>query len=65
VGPKLNGTHELLVCADDIKLLGDNINTIRKNTEALILSSKAVDQEVNTEKTKCFDASSPECRAKS
>jgi hypothetical protein len=65
VGLKLNGTHELLVCADDIKLLGDNINTIRKNTEALIRSSKAVDLDVNTEKTKYIDVSSPECRAKS
>jgi hypothetical protein len=30
VGLKLNGTHWLLVYADDVNLLEDNIDTIRK-----------------------------------
>jgi hypothetical protein len=29
-GLKLNGTHRLLAYADDVKLLGDNIDTINK-----------------------------------
>jgi hypothetical protein len=40
VGLKLNGTHQLLVYADDENLLGDNIDTVRKNTETLIDPSK-------------------------
>jgi hypothetical protein len=28
VGPKLNGTHELLAYAEDVNLLGDNTDTI-------------------------------------
>jgi hypothetical protein len=40
VGHKLNGTHQLLVYADDVNLLGNNIDTIKKNTETLIDVSK-------------------------
>jgi hypothetical protein len=42
VGPKLNGTHQLTICADDEYLLGDNIDTIKKNTETLIDASEEV-----------------------
>jgi ribosomal protein S2 len=52
VGLKLNGTHQLLVYADDVILLGDSIDTIKKNMEILIEASKKVGLEVNTEKTK-------------
>jgi hypothetical protein len=46
------GTHQLLVYADDVNLLSDNIGTIKKNAESLIDASKKVGLEVNTEKTK-------------
>jgi hypothetical protein len=46
------GTHQLLFCADDVNLLGDNIDTIKKNTEAVIGASKEVGLKVNAEKTK-------------
>jgi hypothetical protein len=42
VGLKLNGTHQLLAYADDVNLLGDNLDTIKKNTKTLIDVSKEV-----------------------
>jgi hypothetical protein len=42
----LNGTHQLLAYADDVNLLGDNIDTIKKNMETLIDASKEVGLEV-------------------
>jgi hypothetical protein len=36
VGLKLNETHQRLAYADDENLLGENIDTIKKNTENVI-----------------------------
>jgi hypothetical protein len=52
VGLKLNGTYQLLAYNDDVNLLGDNRNTITKNTETVIDASKEVGLEVNAEQTK-------------
>jgi hypothetical protein len=51
-GLKLNATRQTLDCADNVKIVGGNIDTITRNTEALLDASKEVGVEVNPETTK-------------
>ena len=39
-GLKLNGTHQLLVYADDVNILDGRVHTVEKITEALVVSVK-------------------------
>ena len=45
---KLNGTHQLLAYADDVR----SVRTIKKSVEALIVASMETGLEVNADKTK-------------
>jgi hypothetical protein len=49
---QLIGTHQLLVFADDVSILGRSLHTIKKKVEALELASKEIRLEVNADKTK-------------
>ena len=49
---KLNGTHQLLVYADDVNILGGSIHTVKENVEARVVATKEIGLEVNTDKTK-------------
>jgi hypothetical protein len=51
-GLKLNGTHQLLFYADDVNIMGEKIDTTKKNTGASLDACKEVGPEVNPEKTK-------------
>jgi len=56
-GLKLNGTHQLLVYADDVNILGRIVHRIKENAEALIVASKEIGLEVSANKTtwSCLD----------
>jgi len=47
---KLNATLQLLVYAD-VNILGGNIHTVKKNTEALVVASKEIGQVIKDGKT--------------
>jgi 7,8-dihydro-6-hydroxymethylpterin-pyrophosphokinase len=49
---KFNEIHQLLSYADNVTVVGENIDTIKKNTEAFLNASKEVSTEVNPEETK-------------
>jgi hypothetical protein len=49
---KLKGTHQLLAYAGNVNIVGENIDTIQRNTKALLYASKEVGLEVNPKKTK-------------
>jgi hypothetical protein len=51
VGLTLNGTYQFLAYADDVNLLGDNIDIIHKKAKMLTDASKDVGLEVNVEIT--------------
>ena len=51
-GLKLNGTHQLLIYADDVNILGGKVHNIKEKTESLIVASKEIGLEVNADKTK-------------
>ena len=51
-GLKLKGTHQLLVYADDVNILGGSVYTIKENAETLVEASKEIGLEVNAGKTK-------------
>jgi len=41
-GFKLNGTHHLLVYADNVNVLGGTLRTLEENTAASVIASKEV-----------------------
>jgi hypothetical protein len=46
--------HQFLAYADDVNIVGENIDIIQRNTKAILDASKEVGLEVNPERTKCM-----------
>ena len=61
-GLKLNGTHQRLVYAEDLNMLGGSVHTVKENAEALVVASKETGPEVNADKTKYMVMSRDEIR---
>jgi hypothetical protein len=49
---RLTGTHHLLVCADDVNILADNMTNIEKNIEDLLAASNEVVLKLKGKKVK-------------
>ena len=49
---KLNGTHQLLIYAGDVTIMGGSVHSVEKNTETVVVASKEIRLEVNADKTK-------------
>jgi hypothetical protein len=64
-GLELNGSHQLLVCAGDGNLMGENVNIINKVTAALLDAGQEVGSQANAEGAENFHVSSPDCRTES
>jgi hypothetical protein len=52
VGLELNGTHQLLVYANNVNLFGCCVNTINENSETHLDASRNTGLEIHAEKTK-------------
>ena len=50
---QLNGKHQQLVYAD-VDMVGENLQTVKENTEMFIKTNKDIGLEVNSKKTKCM-----------
>ena len=54
-GLKLNGTHQLLVCAGNLNTLGGSVHTVKGNAEALVVATKETGLDLNASAWSCLE----------
>jgi hypothetical protein len=54
----VNGRN-LLVCADDLNILGRSMHTTKEKTEALLVASKEIGQDVNLRRLSTWSSLNP------
>jgi len=59
-GMRLNGTHQLLVYADYVNILGESVHTADKFAAALVVAGMEIGLEINADKTKYMGMSRDE-----
>jgi hypothetical protein len=64
-GLKLNGTHQFLVYAGDVNILGGSVHTVKENEKSLVVVDREIGLEVIADKIKYIRFSRSECRTKS
>ena len=52
LGLDMNGTYQVLACADDVNLISDDIRTIERNADVLLNACKDIGLVVNIGKPK-------------
>jgi hypothetical protein len=56
-GMALNGTHQFLDYADNVNMLGEIINTIKRNTECLLEDCREGGLQLHTQEMECVAVS--------
>ena len=51
-GFKINDTHQLLVYAADVNILGGSVHTVKESAEGLVVASNKIGKEANADETK-------------
>jgi hypothetical protein len=63
-GLELNGTHQLLVYAEDVSIMAGSVHTVKENAETEAAISKETGLELNADKSNNMSVSG-ECRTNS